>query len=110
MTPSLDSLSEELVDRIVSYLPQSTQYILSRVTKQFNRIATPRPYSSIYFKDATMDKGTPWLLHLTYLLLKKPSLATFVHSVTLRDVLCDGKVPLPAEFKDNDNGTCKALR
>ncbi|KAK3060590.1 hypothetical protein LTS18_008206 [Coniosporium uncinatum] len=110
MTPSLDSLPEELVDRIVSYLPQSSQCILSRVSKHFNRIATPRLYFSIYFRNATMDKGTPWLLHLTYLLLKKPSLAIFVHSVTLRDVLCDGQVPLPADFKDNDNGTRKALR
>lgn len=89
--PSLEDLSEELLDRIVSCIDSLPSLaVLARVSNIFNRIALPHLYAHVSFNDANMSTGTKYLRPFTALMLEKPQLAVLVQSIRIRDSYTTG--------------------
>lgn len=85
MANSLESLSEELLDRIVSFITSPPNLaVVARLSKQFNRIALPYLYAKVSFDGAWADTGTKHLRSLTLLMLQRPDLAALVKSFSHR--------------------------
>ncbi|KAH6711879.1 hypothetical protein BKA61DRAFT_611744 [Leptodontidium sp. MPI-SDFR-AT-0119] len=104
MTTSLESLSEELLVRIVSFTERLSLPSLALASRTMNRLVIPELYASIDFNRASSDTGVEFLIPLTYHLLNNPDLATLVRSLSIRDVFGsveDDLIPLD-EGGDND--------
>lgn len=87
MSISLASLSEEIIDniiRLVDDLPSLV--VLVRVSKSINRLTLPHLYENVSLINAASDTGTRHLRSLTFLLLRSPQIASYVHTFTLRTV------------------------
>ncbi|KAL5315219.1 hypothetical protein ACEPPN_017870 [Leptodophora sp. 'Broadleaf-Isolate-01'] len=104
MTTSLESLSEELLVRIVSFTERPSLPSLALASRTMNRLVTPELYASIDFKGASSGTGVEFLIPLTYHLLNNPDLATLVRSLSIRRFFGSvegGLMPLD-EGGDND--------
>ncbi|KAG4440857.1 hypothetical protein IFR05_003670 [Cadophora sp. M221] len=84
MAALLESLSEELLVRIVTFTDRPSLPSLALASRTMNRLTNPELYASIDFKGASGDKGVEFLIPLTYCLLKNPDLATLVRSLSIR--------------------------
>ncbi|KAL5345958.1 hypothetical protein ACLOAV_008988 [Pseudogymnoascus australis] len=83
MSPSLDSLSVELLDIIVSFVhPSPALCELALVSWKFNSLVTPHLYRHIVLYADGPEGGFTRMLPLTFLMLRKPSIASLVRSFT----------------------------
>ncbi|KAI4695833.1 uncharacterized protein J4E88_000003 [Alternaria novae-zelandiae] len=82
----VDNISEELVDIIVSLCGRRTLANLCRVSKQFNRIATPHLYANITLcSDIGGEGALRHLRPLAHRFFADPSFAALVKSIALPD-------------------------
>lgn len=85
MSRSLDCLSVELLDIIVSFVhPPTALCELALVSWKFNSLATPHLYRHITLYSDGPEGGFTRMLPLTFLMLRKPSIASLVRSFTFR--------------------------
>ncbi|OBT65336.1 hypothetical protein VE03_04626 [Pseudogymnoascus sp. 23342-1-I1] len=85
MSPSLNSLSVELLDNIFSFVhPPSALCKLALVSWKFNSLATPHLYRHIFLDSDGPGGGFTRMLPFTFLMLRKPSIASLVRSFTFR--------------------------
>ncbi|KAF2491199.1 hypothetical protein BU16DRAFT_530716 [Lophium mytilinum] len=127
---SLDgSLSEELIDRIVQFVPlrpepwlryeprspkpESPKFsglaALCLTNKKISRIATPHLYSDIFLEYIEFGVGLRHLLPLTLHMWQSPSHAALVRSFSIRGSW-DEKAAAPAPFLDRDKPEYKDHR
>jgi hypothetical protein len=83
--PTLLSLSEELLVRVVNFVEYRSLASLSRVSQTLNRLTTPQLYDTIDFEGASEDTGVTNLIPLTFHLLQNPEIASLVHSFSIRN-------------------------
>lgn len=85
MPPSLESLSVELLDRILSFVqPRSCLFHLALVSRNFNTLVTPHLYRDVFLESNYPSDGNRHILPFTLLMLLKPSTASLVRSFTFR--------------------------
>lgn len=85
MATLLEVLSEEILDRIISYMKDlKCLAALNRVSKRFYRLSLPHLYGNVIFEAGTSDQGVEYLRPFTFLMLQKPDLAALVRSFSLR--------------------------
>jgi hypothetical protein len=104
MAPSLDTLTEELLSRIISFVtPHSSLHSLALVSRTLNRFATSYLYASVDFKGAYPDTGVKYLIPFAFLAFQRPEIASLVRSFSIRDTfgLADDLIRL--EDLDDDN-------
>ncbi|KFX94161.1 hypothetical protein O988_06450 [Pseudogymnoascus sp. VKM F-3808] len=116
MSTSMDLLSVELLDNIVSFVqPRSALFELALVSRKFNSLVTPYLYQHIFLDSNSSDGGNRHILPLTFLILQNPSIASLVKSFTFRgsfqdeeswsgpgDTDDDSRLPWP-EHPDREN-------
>jgi len=86
MVLNLDTLTEELLNRIVSFVsPHSSLWSLVLVSRTLNRLATPYLYETVNFKGASPDTGIRHLIPFAFLAFQKPYIASSVRSLSIRD-------------------------
>jgi hypothetical protein len=87
MGTSLESLSDELLDRIVSFVDSSAHLALvARISKRCCRVASPHLYSNVSIINVWSDLGAKHLRPFAFLMLQRPDLAALVQSFTLRSM------------------------
>ncbi|KFZ14939.1 hypothetical protein V501_02961 [Pseudogymnoascus sp. VKM F-4519 (FW-2642)] len=85
MAPSLESLSVELLDNIVSFIqPRSALFQLALVSKKYNSLATSHLYRHIFLDSDCPDGGIRDMLPFTFIILQKPHIASLVRTFTFR--------------------------
>lgn len=85
MSPSLDSISVELLDNILSFVqPPSALCKLALVSWKFNTLTTPHLYRHVSLESDLPNGGFRHMLPFTSLILRKPSIASLVRSFTFR--------------------------
>ncbi len=85
MRTSLEAFSEEILDRVVSFVDSSPDLAhLAYVSKRLNRITLPRLYADVSFKNNWAEYHTKNLLPFAFLMFQRPDLASLVQSFTLR--------------------------
>ncbi|KFY89801.1 hypothetical protein V500_05500 [Pseudogymnoascus sp. VKM F-4518 (FW-2643)] len=85
MSPSLDSLTVELLDNILSFVqPPSALCKLALVSWKFNTLATTHLYRHVSLESDLPNGGVRHMLPFTFLILRKPSIASLVRSFTFR--------------------------
>jgi hypothetical protein len=86
MVLKLDTLTEELLTRIVSFVePHSSLWSLALVSRTLNRLATPYLYKTVDFKGGSHDAGITYLIPFAFLTFQEPHIASFVRSISIRD-------------------------
>ena len=85
MPSSLDSLNVELLDKILSFVqPRSTLYQLALVSWTLNSLATRHLYRHVFLDSDCPNGGIRHMLPFTFLILRKPCIASLVRSFTFR--------------------------
>ncbi|KFY73988.1 hypothetical protein V499_05936 [Pseudogymnoascus sp. VKM F-103] len=85
MAPSLESLSVELLDNIVSFIqPRSALFQLALVSKKYNSLATSHLYRHIFLDSDCPDGGVRHMLPFAFIILQKPHIASLVRTFTFR--------------------------
>ncbi|OBT84756.1 hypothetical protein VE02_06316 [Pseudogymnoascus sp. 03VT05] len=85
MSPSLESLSVELLDNIVSFIqPRSALFELALVSWKFNFLATSHLYRHVFLYSDCPDGGIRHMLPFTFIILHKPHIASLVRTFTFR--------------------------
>lgn len=85
MSSSLEPLSVELLDNIVSFIqPRSALFQLALVSQKFNSLATSHLYRHVFLNSDCSDGGTRHMLPFTFLILHKPHIASLVRTFTFR--------------------------
>ncbi|KAL3419333.1 hypothetical protein PVAG01_09555 [Phlyctema vagabunda] len=82
---SLESLSPELLAHIISFIPHSWLSSVALVSRSLNQIATPELYATVDFAINYDEELITYLRPFAFLVLQKPSLASLVHSLSIRD-------------------------
>ncbi|OBT71227.1 hypothetical protein VF21_09901 [Pseudogymnoascus sp. 05NY08] len=104
MSPSLESLSAELLDNIVSFIqPRSALFQFALVSWKFNFLATSHLYRHVFFDWDCPDGGIRHMLPFTFLILQKPHIASLIRSFTFRGVFHREGYPTFAPFNNDED-------
>lgn len=104
MSSPFSTLSEELLDRVISFLSDySFLRSLTLCNRQLNRLASSHLYRKVHFQNVSSDTGIKHLLPFTFHILQNPHLCSFVHEFAIRDMYGVEEC-IPPGYRDEETG------